>query len=192
MAKRLVLVRHGQTEWARDGRHTSRTDIALTDEGVAQARGLGARLRKLGVKPVRILSSPRARALETARLAGWDVPEVTHLLAELDYGEYEGRTTDEIRAERPEWDLFRDGCPGGETLDHAAGRARRLIDDVAPEAGRGDALLFGHGHFLRILGATFVGLQPHDARCLALDTASISLLAHEHEWRAVRAWNLVD
>ena len=117
---------------------------------------------------------------------------MTHLLAELDYGEYEGRTTAEIRAERPDWDLFRDGCPGGETLAHAAGRAERLIEDAAPEMGRGDVLCFGHGHFLRVLAATFLGLVPREARHLALDTASISVLGHEHSWRAVRAWNLVS
>jgi probable phosphoglycerate mutase len=118
------------------------------------------------------------------------MPEVTHLLAELDYGEYEGRTTAEIRAERPGWDLFRDGTPGGETPAQAAGRADRLLQDLAPEEGEGDVILFGHGHFLRILAVTFVELPPEDARRLALDTASVSVLGHEHWWRAIRIWNL--
>ena len=188
--KRLVLVRHGQTEWSRDGRHTSRTDVALTEDGEDQARELGERLRRLGVAPAAIFSSPRRRALDSARLAGWDMPEVTHLLVELDYGDYEGRTSADIRADRPGWDLFRDGCPGGETLANAADRAARFLDELAPEDGDGDVVLFGHGHFLRILAATFVKLAPEHARHLALDTASISLLGHEHWWRALRAWNL--
>ena len=188
--KRLVLVRHGQTEWSLAGRHTSRTDVPLTDEGVRQGRQLGERLQRLGVAPAHVLASPRRRALDTARLAGWDMPEVTHLLAELDYGEYEGRTTAEIRADRPDWDLFRDGCPGGETLTQAASRATRLLDELAPEDGDVDVALFGHGHFLRILAATYLKLAPGKARGLALDTASISLLGHEHWWRAIRTWNL--
>lgn len=188
--KRLILVRHGQTEWSRDGRHTSRSDVPLTDAGARQAHYLAHRLGELKVAPIRVLSSPRRRALETARLAGWDVPEVTHLLAELDYGDYEGRTSADIRAERPDWDLFRDGCPGGETLSHAAGRAARLLDDIAPEESDGDVVLFSHGHFLRILAATFLKLAPEKARHLALATASISVLGHEHSWRAIQEWNL--
>jgi probable phosphoglycerate mutase len=164
--------------------------VALTEDGERQAQRIGQRLHQLRVTPARVLSSPRRRALDTARLAGWDTPEVTHLLVELDYGEYEGRTTADIRSERADWDLFRDGCPGGETLPQAAGRARRLLADLAPDDGDGDIVLFGHGHFLRILGTTYLGLRPEQARHLALDTASISLLGHEHEWRAIRAWNL--
>jgi broad specificity phosphatase PhoE len=188
--KRLVLVRHGQTEWSRDGKHTGRTDVALTPEGGKQARFLGQRLQRLGVSPLRVLSSPRQRALETARLAGFEMPEVTHLLVEVDYGEYEGRTSAEIRVERPGWDLFSDGCPAGETLEHAADRAGRLIEDVTPEDGEGDVVLFGHGHMLRVLATTYLGLAPEEARHLALDTASICILGHEHWWRAVRVWNL--
>jgi probable phosphoglycerate mutase len=188
--KRLVLVRHGETEWSRRGQHTGRTDIALTPEGEKQARFLGQRLRRLGVEPLRVLSSPRERALETARLAGFEMPEVTHLLVEVDYGEYEGRTSAEIRDDRPDWDLFTEGTPGGETLEQAADRCRRLLEDVAPEQGEGDVLLFAHGHILRILAVTYLGLPPDQARHLALDAAAVSILGHEHWWRAIRLWNL--
>jgi broad specificity phosphatase PhoE len=188
--KRLVLVRHGQTEWTLEGRHTSRTDIPLTAEGEKQARFLGQRLQRLGVEPLRALSSPRQRALETARLAGFEIPEVTHLLAEIDYGEYEGRTSAEIRRESPDWDLFTHGCPGGETPEQAAGRAARLLADVAPEEGGGDVLLFGHGHILRVLAATYLGQAPSEARHLLLDTAAVCILGHEHWWRGIVRWNV--
>jgi probable phosphoglycerate mutase len=189
VAKRLVLIRHGETEWSRDGRHTGRSDIPLTRDGEKGARFLSQRLRRLGVEPLRVLSSPRQRAIETARLAGFEMPEVTHLLVEVDYGEYEGRTSADIRAERPEWDLFSDGTPGGESLTDAAARCERLLDDVQPEVGEGDVLLFAHGHILRVLATTYLGLGPDQARCLALDAAAVSILGHEHWWRAVRLWN---
>lgn len=189
MGKRLVLIRHGQTEWSRDGRHTGRTDIPLTREGEKSARFLGQRLRRLGVEPLRVLSSPRERAIETARLAGFEMPEITHLLVELDYGEYEGKTSAEIRAARPDWDLFTDGTPGGESLDEAAARCERLIDDIRPDEGEGDVLLFAHGHILRVLAVTYLGLPPGQARCFALDAAAVGILGHEHWWRAVRVWN---
>jgi probable phosphoglycerate mutase len=187
--KRLVLVRHGETEWSRDGRHTGRTDIPLTRDGEKRARFLSQRLGRIGVEPLRVLSSPRQRAIETARLAGFEMPEVTHLLAEVDYGEYEGRTSADIRAERPDWDLFTDGTPGGENLDEAAARCQRLLDDIGPEDGGGDVLLFAHGHILRVLAATYLGLPPEQARCLALEAASVSILGHEHWWRAIQLWN---
>ena len=189
MPKRLVLVRHGETEWSRDGRHTGRTDIPLTREGEKRARFLGQRLQRLGVAPLRVLSSPRERAIETARLAGFSMPEITHLLAEVDYGEYEGRTTAEIRRERPNWDLFTDGTPDGESLSDAAARCERLLDDVDPDDGEGDVLLFAHGHILRVLAVTYLGLTPDQARCFALDAAAISMLGHEHWWRAISLWN---
>lgn len=189
--KRLVLIRHGETEWSRDGRHTGRTDVPLTKEGEKRARFLAQRLRRIGVEPLRVLSSPRQRAIETARLAGFEMPEVTHLLVEVDYGEYEGRTSADIRAEQPDWDLFTDGTPGGESLDEAAERCVRLFDDVRPEDGGGDVLLFAHGHILRILAVSYLGMTPDNARCLALDPAGVSILGHEHWWRAVRLWNSV-
>ncbi|MFN2609205.1 MAG: histidine phosphatase family protein [Acidimicrobiales bacterium] len=188
--KRLVLLRHGETEWSATGRHTGRTDVALTPAGEAGARALGRCLAEAGQAPVRVLSSPRRRALATARLAHLgDRLAVDERLAELDYGDYEGRTTAEIRAERPSWDLFRDGCPGGETLAAAGRRADDLLADLAPEAGDGDVALVGHGHFSRVLAARYLGLGPEEARHLALGTASLSVLGHEHEWRALVLWN---
>jgi broad specificity phosphatase PhoE len=190
--KRLVLVRHGQTEWSRDGRHTGRTDVPLTPLGRNQARQLGRRLLLLHIAPVRVLASPRERAVETARLAGFaNRVEVTESLAELDYGDYEGRTSDDIRAQRSDWDLFRDGTPGGETLEQAGARADALLTHLDPDQGEGDVALFGHGHFLRVLAARYLGAEPAAARNFCLDTASISLLGHEHWWRCIRAWNQI-
>jgi len=141
---------------------------------------------------VRVLASPRERALETAHLAGFDGRvEVTDSLVELDYGAYEGRTSADIRAERPDWDLFRDGTPGGETLAQAGARADTLLARLDPDQGEGDVALFGHGHFLRVLAARYLGADPLVARHLCLDTASISVLGHEHWWRCLRAWNLI-
>ncbi len=188
--KRLVIVRHGETEWSAGGRHTGRTDIALTPAGEAAAAGLGRRLAELGLAPTMRLSSPRSRAVETACLAGLGDGLVTDdRLAELDYGDYEGRTTAEIRVERPDWDLFRDGCPGGETIEAAGRRADDLLASLAPEEADGDVALAGHGHFSRILAARYLTLPAEQARHFALGTASLSLLGHEHEWRCFLLWN---
>jgi broad specificity phosphatase PhoE len=186
MGVELYLVRHGDTEWSRARRHTGRTDLPLSPAGEAEAKALGRHLDGLAVD--RVLSSPLARAAFTARLAGFgDRVEVTDALLELDYGEYEGRTTPEIRASRPGWDLFRDGCPGGETVEDAAGRARPLLAELAAAGGR--ALLFSHGHQLRVLTACYLGLPPEAARHLFLGTASLSVLGVEHEWPAILLWN---
>ena len=172
------------------GRHTSRTDVPLTARGEELARTLGQRLEELGIVPAVCLSSPRRRAVDTAHLAGLGEGLVTdERLRELDYGEYEGRTTVDIRSERPEWDLFRDACPGGETLAEAGRRADDLLASLAPEEGEGDVALVGHGHFSRILAARYLGFDPASARRFALGTASLSVLGHEHEWRAVVLWN---
>jgi broad specificity phosphatase PhoE len=188
--KRLVLVRHGETEWSATGRHTSRTDVPLTARGEDLARTLGRRLEELGIAPTVCVSSPRRRAVDTARLAGLGERLTTdERLRELDYGEYEGRTTVDIRSERPGWDLFRDACPDGETLAQAGRRAGDLLASLAPEEGQGDVALVGHGHFSRILAARYLGFDPDSARHLALGTASLSVLGHEHEWRAVTLWN---
>jgi probable phosphoglycerate mutase len=182
----LYLVRHGETEWSRQRRHTGRTDLPLNAVGVAEARALGDHLRGLEVD--RVLSSPLARAVETARLAGFgDRVERTDALLEFDYGDYEGRTSAEIRASRPDWDLFRDGCPGGETVEAAAGRARGVLAELAASDGR--TILFSHGHQLRILAACYLDLPPAAARHLFLGTASLSVLGTEHEWPAVLLWN---
>jgi broad specificity phosphatase PhoE len=186
MGVELYLVRHGETKWSRARRHTGRTDLPLSAAGEAEAAALGRHLRGLEVD--RVLSSPLTRAVATARLAGFgDRVELTDALLEFDYGEYEGRTTAEIRATRPGWDLFRDGCPGGETVEDAAGRARALLAELAEPDGR--VLLFSHGHQLRILTACFLGLPPDAARHLFLGTASVSVLGVEHEWPAILLWN---
>jgi broad specificity phosphatase PhoE len=186
MGVELYLVRHGETEWSRARRHTGRTDLPLSPAGEAEAAALGRHLRGLEVD--RVLSSPMTRAVTTARLAGFgDRVELTDALLEFDYGEYEGRTTAEIRATRPRWDLFRDGCPGGEQVGDAAGRARALLAELAEPNGR--VLVFSHGHQLRILTACFLGLPPDAARHLFLGTASLSVLGVEHEWPAVLLWN---
>jgi broad specificity phosphatase PhoE len=182
----LYLIRHGETEWSRARRHTGRTDLPLSPAGEAEARALGQHLRGLEVD--RVLSSPMTRATATAALAGFgDRVELNDTLLEVDYGECEGRTTAEIRASRPGWDLFRDGCPGGETVEDAAARARSLLDGLAASDGR--VLLFSHGHQLRILTTVFLGLPPATARHLFLGTASLSVLGVEHEWPAILLWN---
>jgi broad specificity phosphatase PhoE len=188
--KRLVLLRHGETEWSATGKHTSRTDVALTPAGEEAARALGRRLEHLGITPGRRVTSPRRRAVDTALLAGLgDGVETDERLTEVDYGEYEGLTTVEIRRQRPSWVLWQDGSPGGETMDEAGRRADDLLASLAPEEGEGDLVLVGHGHFLRLLAARYLDLSPSQARHLALGTASISVLGHEHEWRALLLWN---
>jgi broad specificity phosphatase PhoE len=182
----ILLIRHGDTEWSRSGQHTSRTDLPLLDDGLPVAEALGMRLAD---RPFAlVLTSPLARARDTARLAGLgDVAEVTDDLRELGYGDYEGRTTPEIRAERPGWDLWRDGAPGGEPLAAAAERTDRVI--ARAEAAGGDVALFGHGHILRIMGARWLGLPPTAAAGLALSTAALCDLGYERERRVIWLWN---
>jgi broad specificity phosphatase PhoE len=182
----LYLVRHGETEWSRARRHTGRTDLPLSPAGEAEARALGTHLHGLPVD--RVLSSPMKRAVATARLAGFGDRLETHpALIEFDYGEYEGLTSTEIWAMRPGWDLFRDGCPGGETVAEVAERTRSLLAELA--VGEGRVLLFGHGHTLRILTVCYLGLAPETARHLFLGTASVSVLGVEHTWPAILLWN---
>ncbi len=182
----VVLVRHGETEWSSSGRHTSYSDIALTPHGCEQARDLAARLG--GVEFSLVLSSPRQRARATCTFAGLDPrAEITDDLAEWHYGEYEGLTTEEIRADVPGWTIFRDGAPGGETADEVAARADRVLAR-AVEAG-GVVALFSHGHFLRVLGARWIGQPAAAGAWLGLDTATLSCLGHEREQRVLRVWN---
>ena len=178
----IVLARHGETEWSASGKHTSTTDLPLTERGRAAARRLGERLA--GREFALVLSSPLGRALETARLAGFE-PELEPGLTELAYGPYEGRTTAEIREERPGWSVWED--PGGETLTQAAERADRVIAR-ALDAG-GDVALFAHGHILRILAARWIGLPSEHGANFALDTASLSELGFERENRVLLHWN---
>ena len=181
----ILLVRHGATEWTATGQHTSRTDVPLTDEGREQARALGRVLD--GHEFALVLSSPLSRALETCRLAGFgDAVETDDDLREWDYGEYEGRNTVDIREERPGWNVWA-GSPGGESLDEVGARARHVLERAT--GADGDAALFSHGHFLRILGACWLGLAPEGGRFFLLSTAAVSLLGYERESRVLREWN---
>jgi probable phosphoglycerate mutase len=182
----IVLARHGETEWSRDGRHTGRTDIPLTENGREQARVLGRALGEWSFGLV--LSSPLERALDTCRLAGLDDSvETTDDLLEWDYGEYEGITTPQIREGRPDWYLWRDGCPGGELPEDVGRRADRVIARVADADD--DVALFAHGHILRVVAARWLGLGPEAGALLALSTATISVLGYERETRVVKRWN---
>jgi broad specificity phosphatase PhoE len=182
----IVLARHGETEWSRDGRHTGRTDVPLTEKGRRQAQLLRHALAEWTLDEV--LSSPLERALETARLAGLaDVVTTTDDLLEWDYGDYEGITTAEIRQTRPGWYLWRDGCPNGEDAAAVGRRADRVIAEI--EAVEGAVALFAHGHVLRVLAARWLGLGPEAGALLALSTGTLSVLGYERETRVVRRWN---
>jgi len=183
----IVLVRHGQTEWSANGRHTSRTDLPLTDEGERQARAVGTALAREAF--VAVVSSPRQRALRTAELAGLTVSTVDEDLVEWDYGDYEGLTTKEIREIRPDWDLWTQGCPGGESPERIAARLDRLLDRVRPLLDDGDVALISHGHALRTLAARWIGEPPTTGSRLKLDTATLSVLGHEHETTVLQSWN---
>ncbi len=179
---RIVLVRHGQTEWSASGRHTSTTDVPLTEEGRRRARALTLREREFAL----VLTSPRQRARETCELAGLS-GEVDEDLAEFAYGEYEGLTTNEIRATRPDWSLWTDGAPGGETPDQVGARADRVIARAL--AAGGDVALFAHGHVLRILAARWLDLPGARGGSFALDTAAVCELGFEREARVIWHWN---
>jgi broad specificity phosphatase PhoE len=182
----IVLVRHGETEWSRAGKHTGSTDVPLTEGGRRQAQIVGAALRNRRFAAV--WTSPLSRALETCRLAGFgDVAVPKDELVEWDYGEYEGRTTLEIRRERPGWTLWRDGVPGGETVDEVGARVDRALAEAASVDG--DVLVFAHGHVLRALAARWLGLELAGGRLFALDPARLSVLGYERETRVIRLWN---
>ncbi len=182
----LWLVRHGETEWSLSGRHTGQTDLPLSEEGELQAAAIGTMLGRRGFDHVR--SSPRARALETGRLAGFgDRIDVDEALVEVDYGEYEGLTTLQIRARRPGWELFRDGSPGGESPSEVERRVERLLADLAELDG--NVLLFGHGHCFRALAARFLRLPLELAAQLRVDAGSISVLAVERDGPTMVLWN---
>ena len=182
----IVLARHGETEWSRDRRHTGRTDIPLTENGRRQAAVL--RDAFAGRSFERVLSSPLSRALETCREAGLgDQAELTGDLCEWDYGEYEGITTAEIRERRPGWNLWRDGCPGGESAKDVGRRVDRVLDSLADLDG--DAAVFAHGHVLRVLTARWLGLGPEQGALFKLDTGTLSALGYERETRVITRWN---
>jgi broad specificity phosphatase PhoE len=182
----LWVVRHGETEWSRDLRHTSTTDVPLTEKGERQAAALAPVL--VGHEFGLVLCSPLRRAVDTARLAGFPDVQRTELLVEFRYGDYEGRTTAEIREQRPGWELWRDGAPGGETPDQVGGRCDRLLAEI-DERDR-DVLLFAHNHVLRVLTARYLDLPAADGGKWTLDTGGYAILGHERERRVIRAWNL--
>jgi probable phosphoglycerate mutase len=182
----LWLVRHGETEWARLGRHTGRTDVPLTDTGREQARALGRRLA--GHTFALVMTSPLSRAAETAALAGFgDAAIIDPDLQEWDYGALEGRLTTDIREEYPGWSIWTGPWPGGESIGEVAGRADRVIAR-ARQAG-GEVLVFAHGHFLRVLAARWLDLPPASGGLFALTTATLSILGWEREAAVIETWN---
>ncbi|HTB63918.1 MAG TPA: histidine phosphatase family protein [Opitutales bacterium] len=183
---RLFLIRHGETAWSLSGQHTSRTDLPLTDNGRAAAAKLPARLAKYSFALV--LTSPRLRARETAKLAGFPNAEVCEDLREFDYGEYEGLTKAQIRAKAPGWNsVLTDPCPGGETPAQVAARAQRVAARV--RATNGDCLVFTHGHLGRILAACWLGQPPIFAQQFSLDTTTLSILGDDGGRAYIQAWN---
>jgi probable phosphoglycerate mutase len=186
--QQILLLRHGETEWSRDGKHTSTTDVALTEAGLAEAMAL----RHVAARWTfaLVVVSPMARARDTARLAGLDDQrvEVSGDLREWDYGEYEGRTTADIRATRPGWSVWTDGAPGGESPADVAARTDRVI--ARCRAADGDICLVAHAHVLRVLAARWIGLDASDGARLRLDTGTWSVLGYERETPVVLRWNV--
>jgi broad specificity phosphatase PhoE len=185
----VYLARHGETAWTLSGQHTGLTDLPLTEHGEHTARRLGERLQ--GLIFGKVFMSPLQRARHTCELAGFGaVAEVDHDLVEWNYGKYEGRRGAEIRAERPDWNLFRDGCPGGETPQQVSARADKVVSRV--RAIRGDVLLFTSGHFMRVLASRWLGIEPAvNSRYFMLSTASLSALGYENDLSrpVIRFWN---
>ena len=183
---KLWLIRHGETEWSLSGAHTSRTDIPLTERGKQRAAKIRDYLaqRKFSL----VLASPLQRARETCRIAGYaDVAQIEENLREWDYGIFEGRTSADIRKDQPDWSIWDSPVPEGEPVEHVAARAQRVIDR-ALQAG-GDVALFAHAHILRILAATWLGIEPRGGRLFALGTGSVSTLGYERETRVISTWN---
>jgi len=183
--RELWVIRHGETEWSRDGRHTSVTDLPLTEHGIAVAHELAPRL--VGVDFDLVLTSPRQRARVTAELVGFPDAEVDEDLAEWAYGDYEGITTPEIRERVPGWTIWTHGCPGGETAEQVSDRLDRVIKRVESVDGR--ILVFAHGHSLRGLTARWLGLPVTDGRLFRLDTSTLSVLGFERETAVILRWN---
>jgi broad specificity phosphatase PhoE len=184
----IYLARHGETAWSLTGQHTGLTNLPLTDRGERNARALGERLR--GMNFAKVLTSPLQRAARTCELAGFGaVSEMDRDLLEWNYGQYEGRRTTEIHAERPDWQLFRDGCPGGESPEQVGARADGVINRL--RGIEGDTLLFSSGHFLWVLAARWLELEPAGGRFFLLSTASLSALGYEHNQSqaVIRLWD---
>jgi broad specificity phosphatase PhoE len=185
-SQQVVLVRHGETEWSRDGRHTGKTDVPLTPAGREQARVVRPELT--GRTFTLVLTSPLQRALETCRLAGFEAQaRVRPELAEWDYGRYEGLTSKQIAASNPHWSLWRDGGPGGETPTDVGRRADSVIGEIREVTG--NVLIFAHGHILRVLTARWLAEPAAGGRHYALQTASLSVLGYEHEEPVIQHWN---
>jgi probable phosphoglycerate mutase len=183
----IVVIRHGQTEWSAAGRHTSYTDLDLTPEGERQARSLRP---ALAARPfAAVWCSPRVRATRTAELAGLTVTEVDEDLVEWNYGAYEGITTASIRETNPGWDLWTDGCPGGESPKQIGARIDQVLDRARSVLADGDVVVIAHGHSLRVLTARWLGLPPSDGALFALETARISALGFEHDRPVLTMWN---
>ncbi len=191
LLSRLYLMRHGETAWSLSGQHTGRTDIPLTEQGEQDARQLAERLH--AVEFSRVFTSPLQRARRTCELAGLgEVAEIEPDLVEWDYGDYEGQRPADIRKSRPDWNVFRDGCPGGESPAQASERADRVIARL--RTLEGNIALFSHGHFGRVLAARWIGLEIRQAQHLLLSTASVCILGHEHnkvEAPAIILWNAI-
>jgi broad specificity phosphatase PhoE len=184
----IYLARHGETAWSLTGQHTGLTDLPLTERGEQNARALGGRL--VGLNFAKVFTSPLQRAARTCELAGFGaVAEIDRDLLEWNYGQYEGRLTVDIHAERPDWQLFRDGCPGGESPDQVGTRADRALSRL--RTAQGDVLLFSSGHFLRVLAARWLGLAPAAGRLFLLTTASLSAVGYEHNLSqpVIRLWD---
>jgi len=194
----LILLRHGQTEWSRDGRHTGRTDVPLTAQGIAGAKALAPLVaqRVAGGRLAAVFASPAQRAQQTAQLAGLKVTKTDPDLWEWDYGGYEGITTEQIQRTRPGWNLWRDGViPGdaahpGETVEQVGERVDRVLKRAEPLLAEGDVALVAHGHVLRVLTARYLGLPPDGGRFFRLDTGTISTLGTEHEDPVILTWNV--
>jgi len=182
----VYLARHGETAWSLSGQHTGLTDLPLTERGECNARRLGGRLAGLVFE--KVFSSPLQRARRTCELSGFGgAAEVDRNLVEWNYGDYEGLRTPEIHAQRPAWQLFRDGCPGGESPAQVGARADAIVSRL--RAVTGNVLVFSSGHFLRVLAARWVGLEPAGGQLLILSTASLSTVSYENNQPAIRLWN---
>jgi broad specificity phosphatase PhoE len=187
VAQQVVLVRHGETEWSRELKHTGRTNVPLTDRGREEAERVGEALR--GRTFTLVLTSPLQRATETCRLAGFgEVVRLRDELREWDYGDYEGRKTEDIRKDVPRWTVWTGGVPNGETIEQVGARADRVLVEI--RALDGDVLVFSHGHLLRILTARWLGLEPRAGALFALDAATLSTLGYERETSVINEWNL--